>query len=90
MLFGCPEGAKITILGVHMSDSSSTGKRPTFDSKMAPKMDPESRKMGVYFQHFFNAALGPCFHDFVSKINSKMVPKKLPVLRPLTLLKCTK
>ena len=45
--------SKSLFLGVHMSDSSSTGKRPTFYSKMVPKMDPKSRKMGVYFQHFF-------------------------------------
>ena len=32
---------------------SSTGKRPTFYSKMVPKMNQKSCKMGVYFQHFF-------------------------------------
>ena len=81
---------KSQFLGVHMSDSSSTGKRPTVYSKMVPNIDPTSRKMGVCFQHFFDAALEPCFHYVVSKIGSKMVPKKLPFLRPLTLLKCSK
>ena len=81
---------KSLFLGVHMSDSSSTGKRPTFYSKMVPKIDPKSRKMGVNFSIFFDAALESHFHDFVSKIDSKMVPKKLPFLRPLILLKCIK
>ena len=38
---------KSLLLGVHMSDSSSTSKRPTFDSKLVPKLDPTSRKIGV-------------------------------------------
>ena len=43
-----------------------------------PPIDPKSRKMGVYFQHLFDAALEPCFHDFISKIDSKLAPKWEP------------
>ena len=48
---------------------------------------------------FFHTALDLCVHDFASKIDSNMVPKKVPFLRPpkkvpflrpLTLLKCSK
>ena len=42
------------------------------------------------FSVFFDTALDLCVHDFASKMNSKMVPKNLPFLRPLTLLKCNK
>ena len=82
MLFGCPEGAKITIFrGPHV--------RLIFDQQarlFTRKWPPKFRKMGVYFNTFFDAALEPCLHDVVSKIDSKMVPNNLPFLRPLTLL----
>ena len=81
---------KSLFLGVHMSDSSSTGKRPTFYSKIVPKIDPHLVKWVSIFSTFFDAVLEPCVHDFVSKIDSKMVPQKLSFLRPLTLLKCNK
>ena len=45
---------------------SSTGKRPTFYSKMVPKMDPKSRKMDVYFQHFFWCCSGTLFSTILS------------------------
>ena len=51
-------------LGVHMSNSSSTGKRPTFYSKIVPKMDPKSRKMGAYFQCLFWYCSGPLLSWF--------------------------
>ena len=42
------------------------------------------------FSTCFYAAPGPCFHDFLSKIDSKMVSQKLYFLRPPTLLKYCK
>ena len=90
MLLDALRVPKSQFLGVHMTDSSLTGKRPTFYSNMVPQIDPKSRKMGVCFQYFFDAVLEPCFHDFVSNIDSKMEPKKIPFLKPLTLLKCRK
>ena len=62
---------KSQFLGVHMSDSSSTGKRPTFYSKMVPKMDPTSRKMGIYFQHIFWCCSGTLFSTILSPKRSQ-------------------
>ena len=50
---------------------SSTGKRPTFYSQMVPKMDPKSRKMGVYFQHFFWCCSGTLFSTILSPKRSQ-------------------
>ena len=81
---------KSQFLGVHMSDSSSTGKRPTFYSKMVPKMDPKSRKMGVYFQHFFWCCSGTLFSWFCLQNRLQNGTQKIIFLTPLTLLKCDK
>ena len=50
---------------------SSTGKRPTFYSKMVSKMDQKSRKMGVYFQHFFWCCSGTLFSTILSPKRSQ-------------------
>ena len=41
-------------LGVHMLNSSSTGKRPTFYSKMVPEIDPKIIKVGGIFSLLFS------------------------------------
>ena len=64
MLVGCPEGVKITIFRVHMSDSSSTGKRPTFYSTSVLKMDPKITNCGCLFSRFFCYLSGPLFQRF--------------------------
>ena len=43
----------MTVLGVHMSDASSTGKRPTFYLSKVPKTDPTSLNLDVYCHYFF-------------------------------------
>jgi hypothetical protein len=68
-------------LGVHMSDSSSTGKRPTFYSKMTPKMKPKSRKMGVYFQHFFWCCSGTLCSTILSPKRSQNGAQKWTLTR---------
>ena len=50
---------------------SSTGKRPTFYSKIIPKMDPKSRKMGVYVQLFFWCCSGTLFSTILSPKRSQ-------------------
>ena len=81
---------KSLFLGVHMSDSSPTGKRPTFYSKIVPKMDPKINKVGCIFSLLFCPLSGALFQRFYLPNDPKMVPKKLSFLRHLTLLKCSK
>ena len=61
-----------------------------FTQKLSPKWTPNLVKWVSIFSTFFDAVLEPCFHDFVSKSDPKMVPKKWPFLRPPTLLKYSK
>ena len=71
LLLGCPKGAKITIFrGPHV--------RLIFDRqttnllfKNAPKIDPKSRKMGVYFQYFFWCCSGTLFSRILSPKRSQ-------------------
>ena len=53
-------------------------------------MIPNLVKWVAIFGTFFDVVLEPSCHDFVSKIDSKMMPKKVPFLEHLTLLKCGK
>ena len=95
-------GPTIVDFGTHFDISSFPGPnmqhtlnlRPASDRLSIQKCSPKSTKNLVkwvsIFSNCFDAALEPRFHDFVSKIDSTMVPQKLPFLRPLTLLKCGK
>ena len=73
-----------------MSNSSSTGKRPTFYSKIVRNMDPKIIKFGSIFSLLFLLPIWTLFQRFCLPHGPKMVPKKLSFLRPLTLLKCSK
>ena len=59
-------------------------------TQWSPKWTQQSLKCGVYVHYFFATHLDPYFNDLVSHMIPKMVPKKLPFLRPLTLLKYSK
>ena len=61
-----------------------------FTQKRSPKWTPKSLNLGVCFHYSFNYSSGPIFQRFCLPNGPKMVPEKQSVLRPLTLLKCSK
>ena len=66
---------KSQFLGVHMSDSSSTGKQPTFYSTMVPKWTQNLVKWVSIFSTFLMLFWNPVFNDFVSQTVPKWYPK---------------
>ena len=90
MLIGCPAGVKITTFRGPRVRLIFGRQTTDFSLKHGPPNGVHNHQMWVsIFRYFFDAALDPCFHDFLFNIDSKMVPTKLSFLRPLTLLKCT-
>ena len=85
MLCWCPEGVKMSMFRDENVRLIFDRQTTNFLLKHCPLNEPGNRITWVsIFSTFFDAALNPCFHDFVSTMDSNMVSKKQSVLRPFT------
>ena len=88
MLFGCPEGPKMTTFRGPYVKLVFDRQTTDFLLRNGPQHGPQKHWIWVsIFITFFATHLDPYFNDFVSQMVPKMVPKKLYFLRPPTLLK---